>query len=262
MITSVRDRICLALDVDDEFKAIDLIAETCNWIGSYKIGLELFCSSGQKVFKAIDEIKMVSAPGSKIILDLKLHDTPTTVERTLRSLAKNYMFNYATVHIGDSPRSLKPIIKIANEYSISLFGVSVLTSVSGDDIADVYGGAGKILDYILEDRVISAAEHGLHGIVCSGLDLDMRLIKSSGDTISSWASKNKINLLVPGIRLPSSDPNDQKRVVTPNEAIEKGADIIVVGREVRDADNSAEVAEKIYNMVVEASNERVLNRSI
>ena len=186
----------------------------------FKIGLELFCRCGPK---CVFEIKESGA--ESIMLDLKLHDIPATVGRSLRSL-ETLPVDFVTLHVEPGYVFSSPL---------KLLGVTVLTSISQED-----------LDYLgvnLEDLVLKKAQlassMGFFGVVCSGREVE--LIKTRFRELKTF---------VPGIR-PSwwGKKDDQKRVMTPREAVKKGADFIIVGRPIRDSKNPLDAALRIREEV-------------
>jgi orotidine-5'-phosphate decarboxylase len=219
----LRDRLALALDVDDLVAATRLAKELKPWFGVAKVGLELFSAAGTDAVVAMVE------QGYRVFLDLKLHDIPTTVERASRVLGAVGV-SYLTMHaFGGVPMMRAGVEGLADgadraglEPPIAL-AVTVLTSDSGAPA------------HILGNRVWAALEANCGGVVCAASDV--REAKHLAP---------KLLAVVPGIRPAGSDPHDQDRVATPAEALEAGADILVIGRAVTAApDRGAAAAELI-----------------
>jgi orotidine-5'-phosphate decarboxylase len=214
-----RDRLAIALDVDDLVEAARLMRELKPWFGVAKIGLELFSAAGpDAVLAAADE-------GYDVFLDLKLHDIPNTVGRAARvlgALGVSYLNMHAAGGVpmliagvegmaeGASSAGLDPPLSLA---------VTVLTS------------AAEAPPSLLESRVETALDACCDGVVCAASDLP-EIKRLAPDLIT----------VVPGIRLPGGDVHDQGRTATPAEALAAGADLLVIGRAVTGAPDHAAAA--------------------
>ena len=217
--TELRNRLALALDVDDLVMATRLARELRPWFGVAKIGLELFAASGP------DAVTTIAACGYRIFLDLKLHDIPTTVGRSARVLGA-LGARYLTLHaFGGVPMLRAGVEGLAEgaagaglEPPVAL-AVTILTSDAGAP------------PHVLGNRVRSAVEARCGGLVCAVDDVQE-------------AKQLAPNLLavVPGIRLAGTDANDQARAGTPARALAAGADLLVVGRAVTAAPDRAAAA--------------------
>ena len=215
----LRNRLALALDVDDLVMATRLARELKPWFGVAKIGLELFSASGP------DAVTTIAACGYRIFLDLKLHDIPTTVGRSARVLGA-LGAGYLTLHaFGGVPMLRAGVEGLAEgaagaglEPPVAL-AVTILTSDAGAP------------PHVLGNRVSSAVEARCGGLVCAVDDVHE-------------AKQLAPNLLavVPGIRLAGTDVNDQARAGTPARALAAGADLLVVGRAVTAAPDRAAAA--------------------
>jgi orotidine-5'-phosphate decarboxylase len=231
-VKRAKDYIIFPLDVATVKAAktyVELLSES---VGMFKIGLELFIRSGPEL---IDFINASAASG--VFLDLKLHDIPATVFRAMERIAELGV-KFATVHCGETPRMLEAAVRGAGD-RVGVLGVTVLTSISGEDIK----AAGFRKSFyedptrLVVERAAMARSAGCAGIVCSGQEV--KLIKQTfgRDFIA----------VTPGIR-PFWDeikPNDQRRVATPAMAIENGSDYLVIGRPIRDAKNPKAAALRI-----------------
>jgi orotidine-5'-phosphate decarboxylase len=215
----LRERLAVALDVDDLVAALRIARDVRPWFGVGKVGLELFIAAGPEVIGALHQL------GYKVFLDLKLDDIPTTVERAAR-IAGSLGVNYLTVHARGGVDILRAGVegltdgaeKAGLPKPVTL-GVTVLTS---DDTAP---------PHIVPQRVQAAAEAGCGGIVCAAADV------SEAKRLAP-----ELIAVVPGIRPPGAEAGDQRRAATPQEAIDAGADILVVGRPVTRAEDRVAAA--------------------
>jgi orotidine-5'-phosphate decarboxylase len=210
----LRDRIILALDVDDPEKARQWVEKTEDLLGFYKVGLQLFLAGG---FEMVD---WIVRRNHKVMLDLKLFDIPETVKLAVRQLNDRGVA-LATVHGND------PILRAAIEArsgDLQLLAVTVLTSFGEEDMRAM-GMTGSIEDLVLL-RAKRALELGCDGVVSSGLEAG-RLRTQLGE---------KLLIVTPGIRPGSNRPaDDQTRVMTAGLAVGSGADHVVVGRPITQA---------------------------
>jgi len=224
-----RDRLIFALDVESTSRALSLVDTLHEHVGIFKIGLELF----MRAALAGDDLVRRVARDHRVFLDLKLHDIPETMLRTLRAARTEGGVEFLTIHTGDGPGPLEACSEEAE--GIKLLGVTVLTSVGPEDLEDL-GYAVDMVD-LVSRRARWAIRGGCAGVVCSGREAArVRAVLGEGPLI-----------VTPGIR-PAWDGvtvHDQKRVVTPADAVCAGADHIVVGRPIRDAKDPAEAARRI-----------------
>jgi len=221
-------RVALALDVPDLETARQLIHKTRDHVGTFKVGLELYTAVGPAAVEA------VHAAGARCFLDLKLHDIPATMGRSV-ARAASMGVAYLTVHGVAGRESL--LQASGNAGSTQLLAVTVLTSLDAaalDEIGLSGGPRGAA------DRLAKLAwDAGLRGFVTSAHEC-----AALRDALGEEAF-----LVTPGIRPANSDVGDQKRVMTPADAIAAGADLLVVGRPIRDADNPTEAAAAIARQV-------------
>jgi orotidine-5'-phosphate decarboxylase len=220
--------VALALDVAELDAAKRLIEATRADVGVFKVGLELFTAAGPAAVEA------VTASGAKCFLDLKLHDIPETMGRAVAA-ASSMGATYLTVHAAAGPESLIAARQRAG--AMLLLAVTVLTSL--DDAAlrtiGLMDGARNTVD-----RLAGLAwSAGLRGFVSSAQESRILRRRFGADAF----------LVTPGIRPDGFAKDDQKRVTTPAKAIEMGADLLVVGRPIRNATDPAAAAARIANMV-------------
>lgn len=237
--------ICFALDVPTFDKALSLVSQLEAHVGAFKIGLELFTASGG--------IPTTSKP---VILDLKLHDIPETVARAVTA-AGNRGVKFLTLHI-QQRATIEAALKAAEPFGMTLLGVTVLTSMEEQDLKDLrmvgsYTGPSFSPEYEPAERALAlittAYNWGLRGFVCSPQEVE-DLKESFPDAF----------FLVPGVRPLGSASGDQRRTGTPGGAIIDGADLIVIGRPIRDAANPAEAASSILKEIEEAQRIELIAR--
>src|SRR2546421_5610240 len=214
-----RDRLALALDVDDLVVATRLARELRPYFGVAKIGLELFSAAGPDSVPALTEL------GYKVFLDVKLHDIPTTVGKAARVLG-GLGVSYLTMHAFGGVPMLRAGVEGLSEGAASggfdtpvALAVTILTSDSGAP------------PHIFGNRVRTALEARCGGIVCAASDV--REAKELAPNLVT---------VVPGIRPVGAATDDQARSATPQSALEAGADLLVVGRPVTAADDRAKAA--------------------
>jgi orotidine-5'-phosphate decarboxylase len=227
-----RDRLVLALDVDDLVVALRLARQLQPWFATAKVGLELFSASGP------DAVSAVAALGYDVFLDLKLHDIPTTVRRAARVIGA-LGATYLTLHARSGPVMLRAGVEGLREGAEAAglphpnaLAVTILTS------------DGDAPEHILGHRVAAAVESGCDGLVVAAADV--REAKQLAPRLLT---------VVPGIRMAAqsaggptggvSDVNDQARPATPRQAVDIGADLLVIGRTVTAADDPQAAAEAL-----------------
>lgn len=229
-----RERLIFALDVPDLDQARRLIFKLGESVEFYKLGLEFFLAGNY--FELVAELKN---QGKKIFADLKLFDIPATVASAVRQLARHEL-NFCTVHGNDS------MLRAAAETKgdMRILAVTALTSLDQGDLEDL--GFQCDAHSLVLSRARRALEAGCDGVVSSGLEVPA--LRESVD--------HALITVCPGIRpvfndeLPPQD--DQQRVVTPARAIRDGADYLVVGRPIRDADDPRAAAESIQDQIASA----------
>jgi orotidine-5'-phosphate decarboxylase len=212
------ERVIVALDVPDMAGLTAFLDRLEGRPRFYKVGLELFVAEGASAVEAVRK------RGGKVFLDLKLHDIPETVARAVAS-SKTLGAELLTVHTAGGFEMMRRAAEVA-EGTPGILGVTVLTSLSEDDLrAD--GIAGTMREAVLR-RAKLAERAGARGIVCSPQEASA--VRAASDALA---------LVVPGVRPAGAALGDQKRVATPATAIAAGADYLVVGRPIRDAQNPA-----------------------
>lgn len=222
-----------AIDTPDLGVATRLAAQIAEHVGGLKLGLEFFCANGP------DGIREVArASGKEIFLDLKLHDIPNTVAAALQAVIP-LKPRYLTLHAAGGLAMMKAARDAAYESADKvsaapprLIAVTVLTSFDDRDLRGIGVGA-QVADQARRLAAL-AAEAGMDGIVCS-----------AHEAKGLKAEFGHLLRIVPGIRPAAGDVDDQKRVMTPAEALAEGADILVIGRPITKAADPRDAARRI-----------------
>lgn len=201
--------IYVALDTPDLNAALDLGRKLRGHAGGMKLGLEFFCANGPA------GVEQVARLGLPIFLDLKLHDIPNTVAKAIQSL-RPLQPAVLTVHAAGG-RAMLEDAKAAAPAGTKVVAVTVLTSLDAEDLKSTGVSAAPAAQ--VERLAALAREAGLDGIVCSGAEVE-----------AAHAAWRDGFFVVPGVRPEGSGVADQKRVVTPRQAMDKGASILVIGR--------------------------------
>jgi orotidine-5'-phosphate decarboxylase len=225
MAFSVGNRLIAALDTPTRADADALVTRLGGVPSWIKIGLELFCAEGPSI------VADHASSGRSVMLDLKLHDTPATVGRATERVAK-LGAGLLTVHAGGGRAMLEHAVRAAGE-SMRILAVTVLTSLDDTDLAQI-GCWGPVAD-LVRKRAELAVLAGCHGIVASPHEVAVLRAEVPRDFL----------IVTPGIRPAGTAAGDQKRVMTPHDARGAGADLIVVGRPLRDAPDPAAAARAI-----------------
>jgi orotidine-5'-phosphate decarboxylase len=216
-----------ALDTPDLARAEQLAAQLSGHVGGLKIGMEFFYAHGSAGYQAI------AAHAVPIFLDLKLHDIPNTVASAVRAPLRPTLLN---VHAGGGAAMMKAASDAAKEAGSAapcMLAVTVLTSLSEADLHDM-GITGTPEDQVKRLAALAHA-NGMQGVVCSAHEIAILRAEMGPD----------FKLIVPGIRPAGSDTHDQKRVMTPPQALQAGADILVIGRAITGSDNPGQAAQEI-----------------
>ncbi len=227
------DRIFCALDTTDTSHAVSLAQSLKGTIGGVKLGLEFYCANGSDGFKAVADT------GMPIFLDLKFHDIPNTVAGAVRAvmpLAPKIM----TIHTQGGPEMMRRAADEAADQAAKLgvprpwiVGVTLLTSLDDSDLkaCSVNGTTSSVVPKL----AVLAQQCGLDGVVCSPKEI----------SLVHGATGSDFKLVVPGIRPAGSAAGDQKRVMTPFDAVAAGASVLVIGRPITQASDPAAAAKAI-----------------
>ncbi|WP_240481230.1 orotidine-5'-phosphate decarboxylase [Sandaracinus amylolyticus] len=230
MMRSGRERLVFPLDVEDLAEARQWIARLRDHVGVFKVGLELFTAIGP------DAVRAVHDAGAACFLDLKLHDIPATMAGATAS-AVRLGVRYLTVHAAAGPAALRAVAGAAANSGTTLLAVTVLTSLDRGEL-DAIGMRGEPADAATRLAGV-ARDAGVLGLVCSPHEVaTLRGVVGEGGVI-----------VVPGVRPAGADAGDQRRVATPTDAIAAGADLLVVGRPIRNARDPESAARAIASEI-------------
>ena len=219
-------KIIIAVDEINIDKFKEIINSLNSNVCMVKVGSVSFNALGHEA------ILFAAGKGFDIFLDLKLHDIPNTVKKSIEGLI-SLPIQMLTIHTSGGKQMMEYAMKAVKGTGIKVFGVTVLTSLSDGDTNQVYQrDAAEQVNAMLELSV----EAGIDGVVCSPHELN--LVTEKGSLLS----------ITPGIRLKQAD-DDQSRVMTPKQAIDLGANYIVIGRPITASGNIKEVLKEIYNSI-------------
>jgi orotidine-5'-phosphate decarboxylase len=229
-ILSPASRIFVSIDTPETASARGLAESLADTVGGIKLGLEFFVGQGPAGIRSV-----VSGIGLPLFIDLKLHDIPNTVAAAVRAMLP-LQPTFLTIHTSGGPAMMRAAAESASMTDLQrprLLGVTVLTSLDDDDLVSV-GQSVPVLDQAR--RLAGLAQSsGLDGIICSPAEVAALRADCGPDFV----------LMVPGIRPAGSAVGDQKRVMTPRDAVEQGADYLVIGRPITQASDPAAAARNI-----------------
>lgn len=215
------DRIILPLDVPDVASARALVDKTRDIISFYKIGMQLQFAGG------LDFARDLVEEGHRVFLDVKLLDIDNTVEKGVENIAKMGV-TFATIHA--YPKAMRAAVRGRGSLPLGLLGVTVLTSMDDSDLTEA--GYGTQAASLVERRARDAEAAGMTGVVCSAREVVALRKVLRPETL----------LVTPGIRPAGADVGDQRRVMTPGDAIRAGSDYLVIGRPINAAPDPAAAA--------------------
>jgi len=218
--------IIVAIDEINFNRASDILDKLDSKKCMVKIGSVSFNSIGREI------ISYASKKGFDIFLDLKLHDIPNTVQKSIEGLI-SLPIKMLTIHTSGGKDMMRAAMEAVSGNDIKIFGVTVLTSLSNDDTNEIFKRTTSEQVNAMLDMAESA---GIDGVVCSPHELEL------------VSKRESLLSITPGIRLQNSK-DDQKRVMTPKEAIELGADYLVIGRPITSATNIKQSLYDIYQSI-------------
>jgi orotidine-5'-phosphate decarboxylase len=227
-----RDHLIVALDMPTVEEAHRLVAVLGDTVSFYKVGLELLFAGG------LDLARDLRRQGKRVFLDMKLLDIGNTVERAVAN-AVELDVTFLTVH-GHDLKTLRAAVSGRAGGKVKLLAVTVLTNLSADDLRE-QGSSYSPADLVLKRAQLAHAA-GFDGVIASGQE---------AACIRAATGPNFL-IVTPGIRLPGSTTDDQERVMTPENAIAAGANHIVVGRPITQADDPKAAAAKFVSHISEA----------
>jgi orotidine-5'-phosphate decarboxylase len=240
-------KLIVALDVDDLKSAENLVDQLKDYVSIFKVGSQLFTSHGPEAIKAIQ------AKGCQVFLDLKYHDIPSTVFKAVRDAAKHRVWGI-TIHASSGFWALKEAMKAANLQSPvashqrrvseeladarpKILGITVLTSMKESDLRKI--GMNRKVEKQVKRLAKLARNARLDGVVASAKEIG----------IIRRTCRKDFLIVTPGVRPQGVQVDDQRRVLTPREAIARGADYIVVGRPIVKADDPVKVVRDILESI-------------
>ncbi len=232
---SAKERIIIALDVDSADSARSLIAEIGDSVRAFKIGLQLFTSAGPTF------VREIVKDGHRVFLDLKFHDIPNTVAKAAVEATRLGVWMFNVHALGGSEmmkRTVGEVTAICELEGIKrpkIVAVTVLTSSTGNELGEI--GIESGVKEVVVNLAQIAAQCGLDGVVASAHEA--MLVKR--------AVADPFLVVTPGVRPPSATFDDQKRVMTPAEALRNGSDFLVIGRPITAASDKRAAIESIIN---------------
>ena len=233
----MRNPIIVALDMSDADQAVSLAASLAPHVGAFKVGKELFTRTGPSI------VSRLRAEGANVFLDLKFHDIPNTVAKAV-TMATALNVQFLTIHTSGGSAMMRAAEEAAQKAAASnganpplVLGVTVLTSLDEVGLHEL-GVQGSVEDHVARLAKL-AVSSGLRGLVCSPLELPMlrRILPPS------------TQLVTPGIRAANAPKDDQRRTLGPVEAIENGADWLVIGRPICAAQDPRQAAVEFWDAI-------------
>lgn len=228
-----KSRLFCALDSTNVGATVVLAEKLKGWVGGIKLGLEFYCANGADGFKRVAET------GLPIFLDLKFHDIPNTVAGAIRAVAPLGP-KILTIHtqggVDMMRRAADTAAEEASKYGFDkpiVAGVTILTSLNDADLQSI-GVQHPVADQV-QQLASLAHRSGLDGMVCSPMEI----------ALARRVTDDDFTLIVPGIRPEGSAKGDQKRVMTPKQAIIEGATVLVIGRPITQADDPVKAVQHI-----------------
>ena len=238
-----KDRIIVALDVDNAFRAIQLVGMLRDHVGVFKVGLELLTATGAEIFD-----KLRDAGAERIFYDAKLHDIPNTVAGAMRGVVRRGAW-CVTVHTTGGSEMLRAAVETARQEATVagverplVLGVTLLTSIGSQVLREELWSSIPVEDYVVSLAKM-ARESGCDGVIASPQEI-LLLRRAIPD--------RKFLIITPGVRPVGSEAGDQVRVMTPANAIRNGASYLVIGRPIVAAPSPVAAAEKIAAEIAEA----------
>lgn len=230
----MKEKIIIALDVSSREQALHFVRELHDLSGMFKVGSQLYMAAGPAIIREIVDA------GGKVFLDLKFHDIPNTVTKAVIEAAKLGV-SMLTVHATGGRPMMDMVIREMSDRAVTerplIVGVTILTSLDTRALFEL--GLEQPLDQQVLHLALLAQDCGLDGVVCSPREI--QLVRAMVGP--------RFKIVAPGIRLPDQSLDDQQRTATPREAIEAGADYIVVGRPVTGEPDPRSALERLLESV-------------
>jgi orotidine-5'-phosphate decarboxylase len=228
-MTKAADKIIVALDVATTKEAMGLVAQLRNQISFFKVGLQLYTAAGPEI------VQQITATSAKVFLDLKLHDIPSTVAGAVAA-AGHLGVHMMSIHLSGG-RAMLDAAVAAKSQDLMLLGVTVLTSANAQTLQEI--GTDSPVEKQVERLASLGISAGIDGLVAS---------PHEASQLRAHVGPN-IRIVTPGVRPKWSEPGDQKRFMTPGEALANGADYLVIGRPITAHANPAQAVAKILNEI-------------
>ncbi|MGI6360799.1 MAG: orotidine-5'-phosphate decarboxylase [Bacillota bacterium] len=240
LFAAAREKLIVALDVSTRKEAFDLVKLLDGHVGAFKIGMQLYNSEGPDIVRDIQLL------GGKVFVDLKFHDIPNTVAQVCRVITDRGAF-MLTLHASGGYKMMKAAVDSIADQAVKIectppisLAVTVLTSISQEDFKKEMGITRPLADQVVHWAKL-AQEAGISGVVSSPWEITS-IRKACGDDFI---------IVTPGVRPVWSLADDQKRIMTPQEAVERGASYLVVGRPIAANPDPVAAAQKIVNEMAE-----------
>lgn len=235
-----KERIILALDLAEQEKALDIVERVGAHINIFKVGAELFTSAGPKIIEEIHK------RGKKVFLDLKYHDIPNTVSRAAEAAAELGVYMFSVHALGGYEmmrQAAQALVKASLKKNIDkprLLGVTILTSIDQVALQNELG-IGQRMNTQVRHLAGLVLKAGLDGVIASPHDVE---------TVRAHCGRGFL-IITPGIRPSWTPQDDQKRTMTPKEALKKGADYLVIGRAVLSQPDPVSALERIKEEIAD-----------
>lgn len=234
-----KERVILALDVPDVEQAVRLVEQLKEEVGTFKVGMELFHAAGPAIFQ-----QLRNAGAARVFYDCKLHDIPNTVAGAMRAIARHNLW-MVNVHAAGGARMIRAaadaLAETAQQLGLRpplLLGVTLLTSLSPEELFSELRVHLPVAEYVCSLARLTKAAGG-QGVVASPWEIEAVREACGPDFL----------VVTPGVRPAGVDAGDQRRTMTPAEAIRHGADMLVVGRAVTAAQNPREAAKRLLEEI-------------
>jgi len=224
-----KNQIFCAIDFTNLNEATNFVSKISSHLGGIKLGLEFFMKNG---YQGVKEMKKIGLP---IFLDLKLNDIPNTVEKAAQNIL-DLEPEYLSVHINGGLDMLKKLVSI--KHNTKILGVSLLTSLNNKDLKS-FGFQIDSKEYV-KNLLKIGVKAKIDGIVSSAYEVPH---------IKKIVKNPKFTYVTPGIRLPEDSTDDQKRIITPGEAVKLGASILIIGRSITQSKKPIKKIEQIFESI-------------
>lgn len=228
------NRVIIPLDVPTVAEAFSLVDQLGDDADFYKVGFELFTRGGPQV------VNELVSRGKRVFLDLKLHDIPNTVARSVTA-ASDLGVDLLTLHASGGPRMMEAAAA-ARSGSLKLLAVTILTSLTSEEMASVWDREVRSMDDDVARLAMMSKEAGVNGVVASALEVNRVRQQVGVDFL----------IVTPGIRPAGAESGDQNRVATPAEAVQNGSDYLVIGRPITESSDPPAAFATILKEIEEA----------